>query len=172
MSSADWRKMNIRLNKPIEPLCKFGPGGDFISVWPDRSPQVPVPASNRLTKVLSSIAEIVTMMLLSSELGNKSSIASSIGRTLTEREKLEYAPKNTSAKNTDYSSSVAIIKSNSLFSGEPKLFTDNGRIGIRAGHKQKHCIRAYRRAEKKRTAFSLLRQGSLFEVDFESSKTA
>ncbi|UCE99569.1 MAG: hypothetical protein JSV82_00405 [Planctomycetota bacterium] len=27
--------MDRRLSEQIEPVCKFGPGGDFVSFWPD-----------------------------------------------------------------------------------------------------------------------------------------
>jgi hypothetical protein len=29
--------MNSGANKQFEPVCRFGPGGDFVSIWPESS---------------------------------------------------------------------------------------------------------------------------------------
>lgn len=167
--------MDGRFNKPTEPVCRFGPGGDFISVWPVESSQLSQSASNSLTKVLSSIAEIIAT-ILGSEPHTGSVIIGDVrgcgGKELAEKGKKEYGLKNSGAESTAYTTSATIIKSDSFFSDEPKLFADDCRISIRDGHKQKHRVRAYRRTSKKRTTFSPPVQGSLFEADLKCTRTA
>jgi len=150
--------MDSRLDNQIEPVCKFGPGGDFVSVWPGEPQQSRQPSTNRLTKLLTSLSEMIST-LLGSELNTAS------------KENLEYAVESKADKSA-YSPSTTVIKSDSLISGEPILFADDRRISVRAGHKPKHRIRAYRRAAKKRSALSFGGQGSLFETNFKSARIA
>jgi len=118
-------------DKQVEPLCKFGPGGDFISVWPTESAELP-----------------------------------------QRKGKLKHAVKNSEADKSAYAAPATVIKSDSYICGEPMLFADDWRIGVRDGHKSKHRIRTYRRIAKKRPALGLSGQGSLFETNFKIAKTA
>lgn len=167
--------MDSRFDKPTEPVCKFGPGGDFTSFWPGEPSRLSEPAPNSLAKVLSSIAEIISMMLGSEPY--KTSALTEVARSYLDKNpaeevKKEYEHKNSSAERPAYTTSATIIKSDSFFSDQPRLFTDNRRISIRAVHKQKHRIRTCRRASKKKTSFSVPGQGSLFEANFKGTKTA
>jgi len=167
--------MENRLNKQIEPVCKFGPGGDFVSAWPKEPTSSLKPAPNRLAKLLNSIAEIINATL-GSEFDSVTEVPTDIApqanRILYQEEKLKYAVKNSEANEPPHTTSATIIKSNSPLSGEPMLFADDWGVGSRVGHKSKHRIRTYRRTAKKRHALSLPGQGSLFEADFKSAKTA
>ena len=167
--------MDSRLNKRIEPICKFGPGGDFVSVWPKESTSSLKPAPNRLTKLLNSIAGIINATL-GSEFDSTTKIpidfTPQADRILYQEEKLKYAVKNSEANESSHTTSTAIIKSNSPLSGKPMLFADDWGVGSRVGRKSKHRIRTYRRTAKKRHALSLSGQGSLFETDFKSARTA
>jgi hypothetical protein len=147
---SEFLKMNSQPNKQSEPVCRFGPGGDFVSVWPPQSQLL----KKQPVNLLSRLNEI---------------IASLIGST--SKENLEYVVE-TSAGKPAYSSPTAVIKSDSRFSGRSLLFPDDCRIGLAAGHKSKHHIRAYRRTAKKRPAIAFASHGSLFEPDFKSAKTA
>lgn len=168
-------KMESRLNKQIEPICKFGPGGDFVSVWPKEPTFSLKPAPNRLTKLLNSIAEIINATL-GSEFDSATEVPTDIApetnRILYHEEKLKYAAKNTKADKPAYPTAATVIKNNRRLSSEPMLFADDWGVGGRAGHKSKHHIRAYRRTAKKRPALSLPGQGSLFEANFKSARTA
>ncbi len=142
--------MNTDLHKQTEPVCKFGPGGDFVTVWPKEPTPSPQPATNHLAKFLTSIAEIMTA-LLGSEFNTTSADAGNIHRPTP-------AP---------------VIKSDSPFPPvQPMLFPGDWGIGARTGHKPKRCIRAYHRTAKRRLALSLPAQASLFETNFRSTKTA
>jgi hypothetical protein len=41
--------MNNGRDERIEPVCKFGPGGDYVSFWPPGSFELPQLSSNSLT---------------------------------------------------------------------------------------------------------------------------
>jgi hypothetical protein len=141
-------------NKQIEPVCRFGPGGDFVSVWPPKTSQPPPPSKKLLAKVLGSLNEIITTL-----------------RSSTSKENLEYVVESKAGKPA-YSTPTTVIKSDSRFSGQPILFTDDCRISIGTGHKPKHHIRAYHRTAKKKPVISFAGHGSLFETNFKSAKTA
>jgi len=111
--------MRRQADGQAEPLCKFGPGGDFIAVWQP-----------------------------------------------------ELAAANSKTYNTVDSAPVATIEDGGVLSREPMLFPDNSRIGGPTEHKPKYRVRTYRRAAKKRPAFRLSEQGSLFELDLAGARTA
>jgi hypothetical protein len=154
---SEFLKMDNHPEKQIEPVCRFGPGGDFVSNWP--------PQNKRPAKLLSRLNEIITSLIGS-----------------TSKENLEYVVETNAGKSAggrdfaigepSYSSPTAAIKSNSRFSGRPLLFPDDCRTGSAADNKQKHHIRAYRRAAKKRPLIVFAGRGSLFEADLQSAKTA
>jgi len=169
------RKMDSRLNKRIGPVCKFGPGGDFVSVWPKEPTSFLKPAPNRLTKLLNSIAEIINATLGSefdSVIEVPTDMAPETKRIFYQEEKLKYAVKDGKADKPAYPAATTAIKNNLRLSKEPMLFADDCRVGSRTGCKPKHRIRAYRRTAKKRPALSLPGQGSLFEANFRSARTA
>jgi hypothetical protein len=138
-----------------EPVCRFGPGGDFVSAWPPQ-PQSP---KKQPAKLLSRLNEIITTLI-----GSTCGLA-------TSKENLDYVVESNTGKPA-YSTPTAAIKSDSRFSGWPLLFADDCRIGLGADNKPKHNIRAYRRTAKKRPAVTFAGHGSLFETDFKSAKTA
>ena len=150
--------MNSSENKQIEPLCRFGPGGDFISDWTLRDMQSIKLPEKYLSKFLNSLNEIMTA-LLGSDLNT------------TSMENAEYVVESRTGRPA-YAAPNAVIKSDSQLSGQPVLFPDDSRISIAAEHKPKHRIRTYHRTAKKRTPISFADQGSLFEADFKSAKTA
>jgi len=166
--------MDSDRDERIEPVCRFGPGGDFISVWPLESARAIQPSPNRLAKLLTSLSEIITA-LLGSEF-DTATVPTDIRRRtnhlFAEKEKSEDAVGNNKADKPAHATPATIIKSHSRFSGEPVLFADDWRIGLRTGHKPKHRIRTYRRTAKKRPAFGLSGQVSLFETNFKSARTA
>ena len=169
--------MDNRPNRQgIEPLCRFGPGGDFISDWsPDLLRVLPQPSSSGLRKLLTLLREITTAVL-GSKLNAPSGVAPSVYRLtdqfLAEEEKLKHGVKDSQAEKRTYAATVPIVESNRRFRSEPMLFADDWGAGVRTGRKPKHHIRAYRRTAKKRHTFSLPGQGSLFETDFKSVRTA
>ena len=49
----------MKRNESNVPLCRFGPGGDFVEDWPERAPEPVEPAADPLRKVLSTIARMI-----------------------------------------------------------------------------------------------------------------
>ena len=169
------RKTGSRPKGHSEPVCRFGPGGDFISVWPGEYNASSQPSSSGLGKLLTLLGEMITAVL-GSELNSPSGVATSVhclaGQIPAEEEKLKHAVRDSRTDEASYSAPTPVIESSGRFQGEPMLFGDDWGTGIGAGRKPKHRIRAYRRTSKKRHAFSLPGQGSLFEADFKSARTA
>jgi len=86
--------MDSDKDKMNGPVCRFGPGGDFVSVWPRQPLELTHSSTGRLCKLLASMAEIVTV-LLDSEFARDSAVPTRIHRPpdqiLHPKEKLEYA---------------------------------------------------------------------------------
>ncbi len=165
--------MDSCLNNHPEPVCRFGPGGDFVSVWPPEQTLTHRPSMGRLTKFIQSLSHIVPTLL--------GSTPNTVPQELTQTQPpadpvlhrkglLKYAVKK--IDKPAHTASATAINSHKLFSDQSILFPDDGRISIRTGHKPKHRIRAYRRTAKKTPPLDLAGQGSLFESDFKSARTA
>lgn len=169
------KKTDSRVNREVEPVCRFGPGGDFVSDWPPRFGVSPQRSSSRVRKLLKLVSEIITAAL-----GSELNVPSGVGpsgrrvpdKTFTEEERVPYGIENNKGDEWAYATATAIIESGRRFQGEPMLFADDWGAGGRNRRKPKYGIRAYRRAAKKRSGFSLSGQGSLFETGFKSARTA
>lgn len=134
------RKMNTEKRTRIGPVCKFGPGGDFVSVWPRQLKPLFRRSQSRLVRLLGSM-----------------------GGTIAELFDSEFSTVQIESAGAEGGGGV---------SSEPMLFADDWRAGRQIRHKPKHRIRAYRRAAKKRAAVEFSGQGTLFEADGKSTKTA
>ncbi len=161
-------------NSQAGPICKFGPGGDFIAIWqpePSESSEV----SNCLVKLLTSVVEALAVVIglkrIRSYVPLRNAFCSD-ELTVCHKEKVINVVENSKAYNTVDSAPTAAIENGSSFPGEPVLFPNLSRNGIRIKHKPKHNIRTYRRTTKKWSAFRLSKQGSLFESQFQSAQTA
>jgi hypothetical protein len=130
---------------------------------------------NSLTGLLARLGEIINGVLSSRGEGSTAgtgAIGVSMDRILCRERNLEYGrEKIKSHKPTDATSTTVAAGGRGL-SGEQMLFADDWRVGVRAGHKPKHHIRAYRRTAKKRTAIGAGGQGTLFELDLRRARTA
>ena len=159
--------MTLKPNGHIEPLCTFGPGGDFVAHWQPEGTET-CEWSNPLTRLLAATVEIFAVLL-----GLRRSVAFGPNE-LTDgyKENIVHADQNSEAHGTANSSPASASADGGAFSGEPMLFPNVGRDGVRIEPKPKHRIRTYRRAAKKRIAHDFAGQGSLFEVDFHRAKTA
>ncbi len=149
------RKMTGKSNRQPEPLCKFGPGGDFISTWPALTYKM---TKNPLAKLIDSLGEITAAIT-----GSRPNISI--------EESFLYADKANDDQSA-YTPSVTATKSDSVVPGEPLLFPDDFRIGRDLKHQSKHRLRAYRRTAKKESAVSLPGQSSLFAADLRSARSA
>jgi hypothetical protein len=162
-------------NERFEPVCKFGPGGDFVSVWPPESYGLAQPSANSLTKLLARLSGMIGKLLGSEAFGVPAGptgayeVAEGIP---SGKGDMDYAGKDFNVDEPGYAAAATVTASNRLFSGEAMLFADDWRTGGRAGRKPKHHIRTYRRTAKQRTAVSAGGQGTLFELDFKRARTA
>ena len=152
--------------KSIEPLCMFGPGGDFTSTWPRGSVFSRKSEDKKLTKIVGSLGEIIYRLLTTSESQRHVRLAGELSEQMG---KLKYANKSSNGDEVADSSSSSVGKSHRLFSGEPMLFADDWRAGVRSGHKPKHHVRSHRRTSKKRTSGVIDGQGTLFEANLKSA---
>jgi hypothetical protein len=148
--------------RQAEPLCKFGPGGDFVAAWePEPSERL-----EALARLLSSAVEALTAAFGLKRTGANTSSSSNFypdEPSIRHTEITNDAIKNSTARDSTYTASAPAFANDSMVSAEPLLFPDLVRNGIRIKHKPKHRIRASNRAAKKGIAFRIPKQGSLFE---------
>ena len=157
--------------RQAEPLCKFGPGGDFVAAWePEPSERL-----ETLARLIGSAVDALTAIfgLKRTDIdAPSSSIISSKETTVRHTETTNDAIENSTAPDSTDAASAPAFADDSTFSAEPLLFPDLVRNGIRIKHKPKHHIRASHRAAKKGAAFRIPKQGSLFEGQFARARIA
>ncbi len=180
--------MTPERNIQIEPLCKFGPGGDYVAAWPPEPSDV-FEISSRLVRLLSSAAEVVAVIFGFKRAAKGSGTFCRNGpkgalhkryltpllpdeRIVFDRERVINEAEISRIGDTAHAKTIAVAKNGRAFSAEPMLFPDPGGNGVRIKHKSKHRIRAYSRVAKKGSALRFAEQGSLFEGQFRSAKTA
>ena len=162
------------INKQDEPLCKFGPGGDFTYVWQPKISESST-SSNRLVKLLASIVEVIAVLIglkRNSPYVLLRNDFSSNELNVCHKEHVKNAFENSTSHGTDNTSPTPATEIGGLLPKDPLLFPDLGRNGIRIKHKPKHRIRASRRTAKKGAAFRIPKQGSLFEGRFTRARIA
>jgi hypothetical protein len=168
------RQAMAEIETNADPLCKFGPGGDFVSVWQPQAARI-CGSLNSLAKPLTSIVQMFAVLLGSKPGGPLVNMETALAcnkSTCHHQEKVQDGVRSCKTSNSIDAAATATAADGSLFSREPLLFADHCRVGIRVKHKPKHRIRTYRRATKKRAALWLSEQGSLFETDLASARTA
>jgi hypothetical protein len=169
--------MNNDRFKRIEPVCRFGPGGQYLSFWPAGSMEFSSgqPWPNNLSKVLGSIARIISATLSPQQLCADVIIeknCQSAEESSEHKEQTHNAKPNPKPDKSAYTPPNAVIRSNRKFPGEPMLFADDRGTCRRTNNKPKHHIRAYRGTAKKRAGFDIARQSTLFEANLKSQKIA
>ena len=166
--------MESPFNKPNEPVCKLGPGGDFTFIWPAEGSEFGQAATGWLTKALDSIGQIMNTVLGAVEARPlaTTNVGTSARRIPDREETIGYAVEDRKCDETADAPSATVIKSNWRIWSQPMLFADDRRVSLPGGHKPKHRIRTYQRASKKRASVVLHGQGSLFEADLARAGTA
>ena len=161
-------------NKNDQPLCKFGPGGDFISSWPPGRASAIRQGPNPLRKILETIADIIGATVNPELISQLQAQANIQARQLVKNEAIEerISSAQTRADQTDHAATVRRPAANRQLRGETMLFGDNWRTGRRAKRKPTNRIRAHRRTAKKRTRQKIAGQGTLFEVNAQSQSAA
>ena len=159
-------------NESNEPLCKFGPGGDFVTNWPEGNYKRRERIDNPLGRVLGAIADIIGATVkpeLISELTHKPDIKRLINANTESEDKASAAPKTSQPNHAE---TISGTKADSTIRGEPMLFADDRGTGRRVRRKPNHRIRAHRRTAKKRSSDKSSGQGTLFDLNAKSQSAA
>jgi hypothetical protein len=166
--------MTSDLNGQIEPLCTFGPGGDFVAHWPPEGTKY-CEWSTPFVRLLAVTVEIVAVIF-----GLRRSIAFIDPANLPganelrgyDEERIAHADEISQAHDTTDPSPASASADGSALSGEPMLFPNLRRDGVRIEHQPKHRLRAHHRAAKKGSALRFSKQGTLFNIDFTRAQIA
>ena len=157
----------------IGPVCRFGPGGDYESVWPGDWMEQATQPKNAIGRLLDVIAGMTDVLR-----GGERCVEVT-GPIDIEQENKSYESRSRGVGvwRGAYAEAGSVTKRNRGVSGEPGLFADDWRISSAAKHKPNNRVRAHRATAKKRaslgTAVSFDEgQGTLFELDFKGAKTA
>jgi len=178
LKDGNHRKMIPDREKQVEPLCKFGPGGDFVAVWEPKPSEYPDALLRLLGSAIDALAAVFGLKSAGANMHLNSNICPPKGVPRTNeptelyREKPKDAIENSTARDSTDAASTPAPANSGRFPGEPLLFPDLGRNGIRIKHKPKHRIRASRRTAKKGAAFRIPKQGSLFEGQLTRTRIA
>jgi|GEM_PF-3566838 len=165
---------------PNLPICRFGPGGDFVTDWPVGTAGKVSKASRRpIGTVLKAIAKmldaVITEELLNSSTIEKINLAingeSEISNFKSQISNMENKI-DVNKSDESNASTTAGIEAGGQLQTQPMLFDNASGTGTIAGNKQNIHIRTHRRVKRKKTAFSQPWQGSLFESYSQSSKVA
>jgi len=162
-------------NEQNEPVCRFGPGGDFVSFWPKQHSPSRKAVPNSLALLLERLAKIINAKLtpdFDASAASPKVTHQSQTLTLPEKGNLEYEVKHPQSEKPINTATTTVINSNFDLQGQSMLFPDDRRVSISTGHKPKHRIRTYRRTAKKKAPLQPSGQGSLFETDLRCAKTA
>ncbi len=163
----------------IGPVCRFGPGGDYESVWPgewmEQATQ-PKNAIGRLLDVISGMTDVLRGGNRHIEVIGPDKITE---RIVFEQENKSYESDERRAgiRRGAYAAAGPVAEHNRGVSDQPGLFADDWRAGAAAKHKPNNRIRAHRTTAKKRASIGTTvsfdeSQGTLFELDFKGAKTA
>jgi len=156
------------------PLCKFGPGGDYVDEWDAPSVLGPQPKESHLGQVLTVIAELIGATVqpeMLTEIACVLPVEAEIEKPLPK--KISFQENATDgSQHTNHAQATRNATAGRKLSKEPMLFCDDWGAGGGAKHQPNHRIRTHRRASRKRTAGSVNGQGTLFTIDQLGRKTA
>lgn len=158
-----------------EPICKFGPGGDYVRAWPGKAGGNPSPAAeNPLRKVLESLADIIRGRVDIASVGDiriEGPQEVSVCEIVNEKREENHVATD-KQPGTGYAETTGNTQAHPAVRAEPLLFADDSRVGAGGRRKSNHRIRAHRKTAKKRAAQKIDGQGTLFEIDCTSQSAA
>lgn len=160
----------------IGPACRFGPGGEYTSIWPEDLAEIAKFAAcgNKSTNARGGLLNVlrgVIEILRGSQRGREIEIE---GPTQVEEGTSAgmMQPYGTGNKPTAYAQTGSVIKGDSSIRQQRWLFADDWRTGQPCGRKQDNHIRAHRAVAKKGIHFGPGGQSTLFDADVKGAKTA
>ena len=158
---------SLFLNEKNMPLCRFGPGGDFVSDWPMEplgQEQIEV---GSIGKTLSKIAEIIGVVIAPELMGQMEEANILLGNNFKEDiESVHYA------SGDDHAETTSNAGADQTVSTEPTLFRNDTGISQSLRSKPNNRVRARRSVKRKRAAASRPWQGTLFETYGPSTQVA
>jgi len=153
------------------PLCRFGPGGEYVSNWPKGSSFKPLqkPIGSLLNAIAKMLDSVINEELMQNSTLEKihSAILNSQISDFTEGIEIELN------KSNDLNASpVSGLKAGGQFTAQKMLFDNPAGTCGHSRNKPNNGVRAYRKLKRKRPAFGRPWQGSLFEPYQQSLKVA
>ena len=159
-----------RFSKDVsdEPLCKFGPGGDYVRSWPPEPIGKTAALENPIGKLLATIGQIISATVKPELIGEITA-----GYAISGPNQINaYKEMSHGATRTDNATTAKSAKPGIGTGAKQLLFADDSGSGRRARRKPNNRIRTHRRVAKKRTYRQDNRQGTLFEDNFVSQPAA
>jgi hypothetical protein len=176
----------------IGPICRFGPGGEYVTNWPffadatkGRSARgelaCPELACGELVEPVEGVESVEwedptspPQGVLTKLLNMLAGMIEALRGNMSEQGMFYYVSKDRSIEQPrrTYASAGSVIKHNRWLCDQPGLFADDWRAGANVKHKPNHGIRARRATAKKGTCFTPAEGLTLFDADSKSAKTA
>ncbi len=155
-------------SESFEPVCKFGPGGDYVTYWPKKK-TCSSESPGSVGKVLSSIAELLGISILPEMLKNSPPDSNLQAGDYD----IKMEERKSAAQSSFTDAKTAAGSSHSLgLSKEPMLFDNPSGVSAKTSSKQNYHIRTRRRVTRKRPAFIAPWQGTLFETNPTGTRVA
>lgn len=149
------------------PLCRFGPGGDYIRDWPEGvKPVKAVAGGNPLGKILATIADIIGATVDPGILADMSIDGPDVVEPVVVSGVKEVICDDAdSSGSEDNAEAGGDSSADRRVPGQTMLFGDDGRNRPSRRRKSNHRIRAHRKPAKKRASGQIEGQGTLFGID-------
>ncbi len=167
--------MKITDDHENSPLCRFGPGGDYTSLWPTANDASEPREGSSLTALLKSLGELVALCMgapVGSLQAGRSDARSLIARIRFPKERINNVKSDSTATRSSDAATNASAQIHRQHQAKQMLLPYDGGTGKQAGSQPKHRVRAHRGASKKRAAVGFTGQGTLFDSDTRSARTA
>jgi len=155
-------RRNLWADINSDPLCKFGPGGDFVKDWSVGRVKLTETDKNPVSTILAMIAGMLGTAVRA-EILMEEAEPEKTGNCDFGKEKTSGAGKQRNIPN--HTEAARRAKADSELRKEPMLFSDDRGIGTTVGHKPKYRIRTCRRSSRKGASDSVKGQGTLFEIN-------
>jgi len=166
--------MDFSKQQIIGPVCRFGPGGDFLRSWPGAALSHHRDSPSGLSASVMLLREMI-MLLFGLEPDSTtvcSLLPKSVKRALKLKLNQEYSIKDDEQNGQAGSLRIRIVRGGRRFSQQPTLFGDDWQVQAKPGHISRHRIRTYHSTSKKSPSPQLSSQRWLFETDLKNAKTA
>ena len=157
------------------PVCRFGPGGDYVRDWlGGANRKREGKSANPLRKVLEMLADIIGATVDPAMFGDMRIEGPSESITpVTINDVMEGTSEGSGNDgDSDHAAAVGDIEDHSAVRGQSLLFGDDGGTGRSGRRKSHHRVRAYRKPPKKRSSCQIEGQGTLFEIDSAGQSAA